>query len=229
MMPKISLKLEMPVAARVRMGPAEMALTRTPFSPSSSGEVAHRGLQGGLGHAHDVVVGHGALGAQVGQGEDGAAVLHERQGGAGDGDQGVGADVQGHPEAFTAGLVKGLLQLLPARVGNGVHEEIEAAPFLLDLREDPFDLGVLGHVAAQDELGAEALRERPHPLLEDLVQVREGKGGPFLVQLLRDAPRDALVVGHAEDDALFPGHQTHSSAPPALSCVRTRYSGTEQE
>ena len=58
---------------------------------------------------------------------------------------------------------------------------------------------------------AEAFRERPHPLLENLVQVGEGQGGAFLVQLLRNAPRDAPVVGHAEDDSFFSGHESHGS------------------
>ena len=122
-------------------------------------------------------------------------------------DEGVGADVQGNAEAFAAGLVKGLAQLVAARVGNRMDDEVEAAPLLLDLLERHFDLGVLGDVAAQDQLGLEAFGERPDPFLEDLVEVRERDRGPFLVQLLRDAPGDALVIRHAENDSLFSCHQ----------------------
>ena len=39
------------------------------------GEVADRRLKRGLGHAHDVIVGHDARGAEVGHGDDAAAVF----------------------------------------------------------------------------------------------------------------------------------------------------------
>ncbi len=58
----------MPLAARVLIGPALMALTRMPGA-EVGGHVAHRGFQRRLGHAHDVVMRHHPLGAEIGQGE----------------------------------------------------------------------------------------------------------------------------------------------------------------
>jgi hypothetical protein len=50
-------------------------------------------------------------------------------------------------------LVEGLSQLLAPRVGNGVHNEVEASPLLLDLAVHALDVGVLVHVTAQYQLG----------------------------------------------------------------------------
>ena len=57
----------MPDAASVLIGPDEMALTRMFFDAEIGGEIAHRGLQRGLGDAHDVVMRHPLLGAVIGQ------------------------------------------------------------------------------------------------------------------------------------------------------------------
>ena len=50
----------MPAPASVRIGPAEMALTRMPLFAEIGGEIAHAGLQRRLGYAHHIVIGHHA-------------------------------------------------------------------------------------------------------------------------------------------------------------------------
>src|SRR5690606_41219292 len=68
------------------------------------GQVAHAGFQAGFGHAHDVVVGHGAYGAQVGQGQQVAVALFQQLTAAlGQRDEAVGADVVGNLVAITGG------------------------------------------------------------------------------------------------------------------------------
>jgi len=178
------------------------------------GEVAHRRLERRLGHSHHVVVRQGALRAEVGERQHRAPVLHQGERRVRDGDQRIGADVEGDPEALPAGTVERLPQLLPARVRDRVHHEVELSPPLADLREDALDVRVLRHVAAKDQLGAQALRERADPLLEDLVQVGEGELGALRAKLPRDAPRDAAVVRETEDDAL-PAVQ-HAHGVPSL-------------
>ena len=50
----------MPAPASVRIGPAEIALTRMPLRAEIDREIAHRGFERRLGDAHDVVVRHRA-------------------------------------------------------------------------------------------------------------------------------------------------------------------------
>ena len=67
----------MPAAARVLTGPAEMALTRMLVRAEVGREIAHAGLERGLGHAHHIVMRHDPLGAVIGEGEQ-AAAFHQR-------------------------------------------------------------------------------------------------------------------------------------------------------
>src|SRR5690606_36707986 len=71
----------------------------------AGGQVAYTGFQAGHGHAHDVVVGHGAYRAQIAQGQQLAiAHLHGFTASLGQGDEDVGAEVVGDLEDFTGGL-----------------------------------------------------------------------------------------------------------------------------
>jgi len=95
-----------------------------------------------------------------------------------------------------------------------MHNEIEAAPGLFDLAEGRLDLLVAGDVAGEDQGRAEALGQRPHPLLERFIEIGEGQLRPLLVELLGDPPGDAHIVGEAQYDATFSRHQTHGRTPP---------------
>src|SRR5690606_1883108 len=90
-------------------------------------QVAHAALQGRLGGAHHVVVAEDPGGTQVRQGDDAAAAGHQGAGGAGHGDQRVGADVVGQGKALAGGVDETSLQFLPAGVRDAVHEKVQAA------------------------------------------------------------------------------------------------------
>ena len=62
------------------------------------------------------------VGAVVGEGEDGAAFGHERSGGAGDGDEGVDADVVGDAEVIAGGEQEVVLDGVGGGEGDGVDE-----------------------------------------------------------------------------------------------------------
>src|SRR5262249_38167230 len=88
-----------PDAAIVLTGHADAA------GPEVRGEVAHRHLERGLGHAHHVVMRHHALAPEVGQGHD-APALRRYDGGDGPGQGGerIRGDVLGDAVAFARGV-----------------------------------------------------------------------------------------------------------------------------
>ena len=69
--------------------------------------------------------------------------------------------------------------------------------------EDAGDVLVALDVAWLDERGADALRQRPNPLLEHHLDGAEAQLAAVLVQRLGDAPGDGVVVGDAEYQRLL--------------------------
>src|SRR5580692_785685 len=129
----ISVRSPTPRAARVLMGPAEMALTRMFFWPR---------FQAGLGDGHDVVVGDDFLGGVVAHGHDAAAVGHERGGGAADGDERVDADVHGGAKAFAGGVDELAAELGGGGEGDGVDEDVEPGVLVFQGGEEGVDLTI---------------------------------------------------------------------------------------
>ncbi len=195
----------MPRAARVLTGPALMQLTRIFFGAKIVGQIAGAGFQRGLGHAHDVVVRHDFLRAVVGHGDNAAAFGHERRGFAGQGDQGIGADVVRDAEGFAGGVEKCRLRALRAgrtrRSGgaNGVCRISRAG-----LGKDAGDVLVLGDVAGQEQgIRAEGAGEFLDIFLEPFALVSEGQRGAGVVPGLGDGPGDGTFVGHADHQSDF--------------------------
>src|SRR5690606_13147789 len=153
----------------------------------------------GLGHAHHVVVGHGALGTQVGEGQHAAvAALHQRATGLGQGDQAVGADVVGDAEAFAGGDVGEVaVELVAGSVADRVDDAVQTIPLLAQGFEDRGDVVIVGHVAGEAHLGAgaPAFGELLDTALELVVLVGEGQLGAFTVHGGGDAGRDGQFAG----------------------------------
>src|SRR5690606_30914767 len=107
------------------------------FWAEAACEVANTCLKTGLGHTHYVVVGHGALGAQVAQGKDAAiTALHQWASGLGQGNQAIGADVVGDLEAFTGGdFGEVAIELITGCISNRMEDAVMAAPLLAHLLE----------------------------------------------------------------------------------------------
>ena len=102
-------------------------------------------------------------------------------------------------KAGPAGLHVGIGQVLFVGESDGMDQDIESAPLLLERRENFLDFFVLGHVAGQDNFRADPIGQRPHPLLQHLTSERERQLRALGMKRLCDRPGDAPIVGHAED------------------------------
>ena len=117
----------MPAAARVRTGPAEMALTRTPVGPEVGGEIPDGRLERRLGDAHDVVVRDDLLGAVVGERQHGRAGVEEGPRLADERDERVRGDVHREREAVPRRVDERAVEVLALREREGVDEDVDLA------------------------------------------------------------------------------------------------------
>ncbi len=93
--------------------------------PEIDREITHRRLERGLGHAHDIVIGHGALPAVVGQGQHGAAGRHQRRSAFRHLGEREARDQHGAHEIVARGVGVAALELVLVREGDGVDQEVE--------------------------------------------------------------------------------------------------------
>jgi len=113
----------------------------------------------GLGHPHDVVARGDLFAAVIRQGEHSTAFWHQGLEGPGQGNKGVDADVHGRVESLPGGLVEGVHQVVPFRIGDGMHQDIHPAEVLLGLLGDGLNLVILGDVARLDEVQVQGFRQ----------------------------------------------------------------------
>src|SRR5690606_30417722 len=179
------------------------------FRAEAAGQVTYTGFQAGLGHAHHVVVGHGALGTQVGEGEQAAvAAFHHLATRLGQGDETVGADVVGDLEAFTGGdFGEVAIELVARGETDRVDDTVQAVPFLAQRFEYGGDFLIAGHVAGEAQVGAGAPAggEVFHAALELLVLVGESQLGTFAVHGSGDTRGDGQFAGNANDEYALTG------------------------
>ena len=113
----------------------------------------------------------------------------------------VSAEVLGRRLEVTA------LQLLLVGIGDGVDDEVEPSPSLLQRLEHGIEAGLVGDVARQDGVQPICCGERCHPLLQRLALIGERDLAAVGVHRPGDRPGDRAVVGDAHDQALLSGHQ----------------------
>src|SRR5690606_40113418 len=111
------------------------------------------------------------------------------------------------------GVDEAALEILAVREGDGVDEDVQPAPLLAHAGEYLAHLRLVRRIALEDDVGSDALGERTHAALERLVQIGEGELRALLMHRLADAPRDATVVGHAEDERSLPRGEAHICGP----------------
>jgi hypothetical protein len=146
---------------------------------------------------------HGALAAEVGHRHDRSAAgrLHQRLRRARRRDEGVGRDVDRHPEAFARRVGEAPFEVLGRREGDRVHEQVElAAPGGGDLGEDAVEIGVGAHVARRHQLRPHRGRQLAHVRLDPLALEGERELGPLVREPLRDRPGDRALVRDAQDE-----------------------------
>ena len=92
-----------------------------------------------------------------------------------------------------------------------MDEEIQAAPLLLQARENGVDRRNVLDVAGKHKVGAELLGDRPDPLRQHLALIGEGELGPVPGEHARDPIGDRVIVGDAHDQASLALHQSVST------------------
>ena len=183
------------------------------------GEIAHAGFQRRLGHAHHIVVGHHALGAEIGQRHHGAALLHQVRRALRHRGEGIAGDVEGAAEIGAAGIDIAALQFVAVGEGDGMDEKVEAAPIrCLRRSKHRIELGVVLDIGAGttscEPIDWASGRSR---LAWRIALIGEGDLGTMRRQHARDAPGDGMVVGDAHHQAPLALHQ---SGPSAIYCPR---------
>jgi hypothetical protein len=133
----------------------------------------------------------------------------------GERDQRVRADVERRAEAFTARLDEGRRELVAGRERRAVHDEIQPAMHLGDLREHLGDLRIVLHVEREHE------RRRGQPVGEFLdvifetALIGEDDLSAFFGGGTRDGPRDGTFVGDADDETRSCQRRNGRSSPAA--------------
>ena len=180
-------------------------------------QIADIGVQTSLGQAHDVIVRHRPDAAQVGHGDDSAStIFHQWAGGLGQRREAVRADVVGDPEILTADAIQIIaLQCFARCVGNGMDENVQSIPMLLERLEYCFDVGVAFHLAGQGDRAAQFSGHFLDAGLQLVILIGESKFGAFPVHRLGDAPGDGAVAGNPQDQGAFAGEKAHNE----LLCV----------
>ncbi len=172
-------------------------------------QIAHRGFQGGFGDTHDVVAGHDAHGACIGQCDHGAALFHQGRGSACNVGEGIAGDFHRTTEVGAGRIDIAALQLIAIGKGDGVDDEVEAAPLPLELAENGFERLIVLDVGFQNNLGTYSFNERLHALAEGIALIGEGQFGAMLVQRLCYAPSNRMIIGNAHNEAAFASHKFH--------------------
>ncbi len=174
-------------------------------------EVAHAGLEARLGESHCVVARHSALGAEVGQCQQGpVAALHQRQRRLGERRKAVGRDVVRNAKSLARQPIDEVAgDRFARREADRVHQSVERRPALLQGIEGGSDLGIVRHVHVEHEIGAELRRDLGDPLLEAVAHVGESEFGAFTLAGVRDAVGDRAVGKHTGDQQSLAGQEAH--------------------
>ncbi len=166
-------------------------------------QIADGGFQRGLGHTHDIVVRHDTLCAEIGQRDDRPAIGHKRQRGACDGNEGIGADVQGRRKTLTRGVHKLSREFLARGKGNGVDEEIERADFFAHVLHHGRNLLIIASITGKRHCAGHRRDEFFHILPQSFILVVEHERRALAGGRLGDGPGNAVLVGDADNEPFF--------------------------
>ncbi len=174
-----------------------------------AGEVASGAFEAALRNAHDVVAWHDFLCAVVAHREDGAATgcFHLGVRGAGEGEEGVGRDVDG-AEVLRArgGDELAHLQEVALSEGDGVNDKVEALEVFGVGVEDCGDVFVFTCVEGAEPgvFDAHGVDGALGAMFVALTwEVCEGTGCAVIGETLGDMPGVGTLVCDANDDAGF--------------------------
>ena len=100
------------------------------------------------------------------------------------------------------------LQFILVGKGDGMNQEIDLAPGLLQFGENIVDGRNVFDIAGQKDVGANGIGQRLHALAEGFALIGEGQFGPVLAQFTRDAPGNGMIIGDAHHQAAPALHQS---------------------
>src|SRR6202167_62967 len=165
------------------------------------GEVTDFRFESGFGDAHDVVIFYDARGAQISEGHDCAAIDHQRRKGAGDGDQGIGADVEREFKAVARSFQERLVQIFVISECQAVDQDVKGAALLFEGFREAVNVGLQLDVAGEQSYDAEVVAEFLDDGLCALVLIGEQEGGAFAGEGLGDGVSDTPFIPNAENQS----------------------------
>ena len=169
------------------------------------GQIAAHRLQRRLHRAHDIVVRHDAIGAEVAHREHRPAIGHQRRGEFRHANEGMARNVHRLGEALGRAVQDAALKIGLGREGDRMDQDVEPPPFRADLIEHRFQLSGNGDIHFPDDRRLELPRKRLDMPSRLLVQPRNGELGARRSKGLRASVGDRVVVGHADDQRLLSG------------------------
>lgn len=151
---------------------------------------------------------HHALRTEKCHGENTVAVLHQRRGFTRQRHQRINADIVRHAKRFALGVNEAAFERFARRKRNAVQEKINARNARFDLSEKGLQLRVIAGIARQNRdfnIGfyAQRLRQLFDTLAQTLALIIENQIRSGVRPRARDAPRDAALVRHAENQTGF--------------------------
>jgi hypothetical protein len=171
-----------------------------------SRQIAHRGLECGLGNTHDVIVRHPLFSAIIGQRQKRAAVGHQFLCALCNGGERVARNVQRAVEVVFGGVDIASGEFILVGKRNGMNHEVQLAPLLLDFCEGSIHRGGVGDIALKHDVRAEFLCQRLDAFAQRLTLVGERQFSTMTVGGLCNAPRNGPVVGNAHYKPALAGH-----------------------
>ena len=89
---------------------------------------------------------------------------------------------------------------------DGMDQEIEATPPIIDFLEQGLDLSIIPDIAGQTDLPCDLLDERANSPLQAISLIGKTETRPHLVKDLADSPGDTSIIGHTENQSSTSGH-----------------------
>ena len=175
------------------------------FRAEAGSHIAHIGFQAGLGHTHNIVIGHGADRPNITQGQHGAMpTLHHGPGSIRQRRETVGTDFMRHQKTRACDILQIItLELLFGGMGHGMHQYVQVVPVIIQMFEDGLDLSVVGDVTGDCDFRIGFTREGFHAFAQSFILVSECQSRSFTAHGLGDTPGDRTIAGHPDDQGVL--------------------------
>ena len=167
------------------------------------GNVANGCFKRRLRYAHHIVILDHHLATVIGHGEHGSAILHQWLGQMGHSHERPARDIHRLEEAVAADVHHASMECFLRGKGDRVQQEIELPPFLPDPFEHLLRLAFDHDIHRHEDRRLQCLCQRLDVLFGALVKIGHGEFSPERTKGLGAPPGDRLVVGDADDQALF--------------------------